>query len=110
MTTQKLVTEALGFELSAEIEFGDFPTLGAHRCYEEVDSGKVQAGTPHRIQIKEGLDAETLCMVASHEVYHLFKSVSHLVAVEDECEAETFGELVRMIFKMGRKKPMEVEP
>ena len=98
-TTNKLTTDSLGFPLTVQIEIGDFENSGTHRTYYETDSGLVGADALHRIQLQRGLEHGYLVEVVAHEVYHLFYSIRHLIAVDEETEAEVFGELVRRVYE-----------
>lgn len=93
----ELVTDALGFHLKMVVCIGALSKLGDHRTYEDSETGKVSSDAVHHLNIKDGLEPPVLTMVISHEVYHLFYSVRHLITVDEETEAETFGELVRRI-------------
>lgn len=101
----KIVTHSLGFRLEVAISIGDFPNLGSHRAYEDED-GRAATDVPHRINIRAGLDDATLNVVAAHEVYHLFYLLRPLIAVDEETEAEVFGELVGRVHAAHRANPV----
>jgi hypothetical protein len=90
MKTQEIKTNSLGFEIKLVITVGDFEKLGSHITYEENLN-------LHKINIKSGLNSLTLSMVAAHEAYHMFYTIRHLITVDEETEAEVFGELVKKI-------------
>jgi hypothetical protein len=94
----KIATDPLGFPLKLTIKVGDFERDGRHITYETV-AGFVVADCEHRIEIKRGLSSERLCEVASHEAYHLFYSVRHLITTDEETQCVVFGQLVNRIFK-----------
>lgn len=101
----KIASDALGFYLEIAIFIGDFESFGAHHCYENIETGLVEAGDPHKIKIRKGLDHSTACMVAAHEAYHLFESIRHLITTDEETKAETFGGLVRRIYDIAIQHP-----
>ncbi len=94
---QTLVTDSLGFQLRVEICItDDLSERGRHKTFED-EHGKAYKDAPHRIRIRSGLLSGELSEVISHEVYHLFYSVRHLITADEETEAETFGHLVKRI-------------
>lgn len=106
-TTDRLVTDALGFRLEVVISIGDFPNLGQHRVDADAETGKVIAQATHHLNIKAGLDASSLTLVVAHEIYHLFYSVRHLITVDEEIEAEAFGELIKRVLAISRHPKIE---
>lgn len=96
----KIITDGLGFPLEVTITIGEFEKLGSHVCYENAETGLVDAGTPHKINVKNVSDPADAAMIASHEVYHLFKSVKHLITADEEIQTECFGELVKIIVNL----------
>lgn len=99
MKEEKIITEGLGFPLEVTIAVGDFMVRGRHKTFTD-ERGFVEIGAEHRIEIKEGMIPLDFALVASHEAYHLFYSVRHLITVDEETEAEVFGYLVRRIHKL----------
>lgn len=97
-SSEKLVTDALGFKLDVTILFGEFETHGQHITFQD-ENGKVSADSPHTIKIQAGLDPAVLNGVVAHEVYHMFYSIRPLITVGEETEAEVFGELVGKIIQ-----------
>lgn len=97
----KIITDSLGFELNVEITVGAFEKLGEHRTFENYDTKLVEAGSPHKINVRQGLTPTELVQVSTHEAYHLFHSIRHLITVGEETQAETFGGLVQAIFNEG---------
>lgn len=96
-TKQKnFTTDSLGFTLRVSILVGQFDHLGQHRTYEDRN-GNVPQDAEHTIRIHADLSRTQIVMVASHEAYHLFVSVRKLIAVDEEMEAEVFGDLVAKI-------------
>lgn len=95
----KLQNDDLGFPLIVSIEIGDFEHSGTHRTTETIVGKRrlVPADAPHTIQLQHGLDPLYLTEVISHEVYHLFYSVRHLITVDEEEQATIFGQLVKHI-------------
>ena len=97
----KLITDSLGFALTVSIEVCDIsPNSGTHRVFENVDTGRVPADALHTLKIQRGLSMPYLAEVIAHEVYHLFYSVRHLISVDEETEAEVFGQLVRHVHEV----------
>lgn len=94
----KLITDALGFPLRVNLELGDYNFQGQHSTYENAETGKVDQLTEHTIKIKRGQSAQELAETASHECYHLFYSVRHLITVDEEMEATVFGQLAKRVF------------
>lgn len=66
-------------------------------------AGLVSADAPHTIQLQRGLDPLYLTEVISHEVYHLFYSVRHLITVDEEEQATIFGQLVKHIHEIYKQ-------
>ena len=93
---KSIATDSLGFSLRVKISVGDFPHLGEHYTHEDLN-GLVNQSAEHEIKIRQGLSIEESNMVVAHEVYHLFYSIRHLIRVDEETEAEAFGELVARI-------------
>ena len=102
-SSEEIVTDALGFRLEVAISVGDFPRGGRHRTYEAED-GRVPGDAPHAIQISKDLTHEDLHEVIGHEAYHLFYSIRHLITVDEETEAEVFGQLLRRAHAVARQE------
>lgn len=92
-----IITDALGFPLRVKIEYGDFEIAARHITTEDASTGLVSSDAEHRIEMKYGLRLEELVDFASHEVYHLFFSIRHLITADEETQAEVFGQLVRHV-------------
>ena len=97
---KQIITDSLGFRLDVTVSIGDFENLGRHITYQD-ELGKVPPDAGHKINIKNGLEADVLYFVVSHEVYHLFYSIRHLITADEEVEAEVFGELVKRVLQMA---------
>lgn len=111
--TDRLVTDSLGFELRVNIEVGNFQFRGCHSTYENAETGNVDAGAEHHIQISRGMPIEERAEVVSHECYHLFYSVKHLIKVDEETEVEVFGQLNKHLFSLVERDahpPQAAEP
>jgi hypothetical protein len=91
----KIVTDSLGFRLELSITVEDMDGRGQHKTYEQ--DGRVTPDAIHRIAINAKLRDDELAEVIAHEAYHLFYSVRHLIAVDEETEAVVFGQLVKHI-------------
>jgi hypothetical protein len=99
----KLVTDSLGFRLEVSIIIDTEMTgRGRHKTY-EPEGGKVPPDAPHEIWLNSNLAGAELAEVIAHEVYHLFYSVRHLIAVDEETEAEVFGQLVSHLHLLHAK-------
>lgn len=94
-----LITDSLGFQLTVEIYVDAFEHLGQHNTHQD-EFGKVPPDAVHRIEIQQGLSSETLNEVIPHEVYHMFYSIRPLITVDEETEAEVFGQLVKHIHNL----------
>ena len=68
---------------------------GRHKTYEQ--DGRVTPDVGHKIIINSNLQGDELAEVIAHEAYHLFYSVRPLITVDEETEAEVFGQLVKHI-------------
>lgn len=108
MKTEKLITNALGFPLRLTVEVGHFKVLGTHKTFQDADTGLVGKDTAHTIRIKAEMNQAALNMAVPHEVYHLFYSVRHLITVNEETEAEAFGELVSKILSLLEKESLGI--
>ena len=99
----KLITDSLGFQLTVKIEVGAYDFRGSHSAYEDYDTKKVASDAEHVIRVQAGMGAEELAEVVSHECHHLFYSIRHLITVDEETEAEVFGQLVKRIFTLANR-------
>ena len=95
-----IVTDSLGFRLELTIIVEDMDGRGQHKTYEQ--EGRVTPDASHKIIINANLRDDELAEVIAHEAYHLFYSARHLVAVDEETEAEVFGQLVKHIHATAR--------
>lgn len=93
MKTETLETDSLGFLLRVQINVGDFETLGQHKTYTD-ENGKVLPSSLHILNFQVNMERTSVNTVTAHEVYHLFYSIRDLISVDEETEAEVFGELV----------------
>ena len=91
----KIVTDSLGFRLEVAVIVEDMAGRGRHKTYEQ--NGMVTENVIHTIAINSNLRGDELTEVIAHEAYHLFFSVRHLIKVDEEAEAEVFGQLVKHI-------------
>jgi hypothetical protein len=96
----KLVTDSLGFRLELSITVEDMDGRGQHKTYEQ--EGCVTPDAIHKIIINANLRDDELAEVIAHEAYHLFYSVRHLIAVDEETETVIFGQLVKHIHATAR--------
>jgi hypothetical protein len=96
--TERIVTDALGFPLKVAIVVRDLgQAAGRHVTY-ETPEGLVQPDAEHRIELDPSLEPGALIDACSHEAYHLFYSVRHLITADEETQAEVFGHLVRRLY------------
>ena len=95
-----IVTDSLGFRLELSIIVEAMDERGRHKTYEQ--DGKVTPEASHKIIINANLRDDELAEVVAHEAYHLFYSVRHLIAVDEETEAVVFGQLVKHIHATAR--------
>lgn len=96
----KVITDSLGFPLVVSIDIVEnLRVRGRHTTYSD-ENGNALVEAAHAIEIRYGLPKEEVAEVVSHEAYHLFYSVRHLITCDEETEAEVFGHLVRRIHKM----------
>jgi hypothetical protein len=91
------ITDALGFPLKVKVSIGDHASLGCHRVSMDYETGLVAAEAEHRIEIQSGQSPSELTDTVSHEVYHMFCSIRHLITADEETQAEVFGQLVRYV-------------
>ena len=101
-----IVTDSLGFRLELSIIVEAMDGRGRHKTYEQ--DGKVTPEASHKIIINANLRDDELAEVVAHEAYHLFYSVRHLIAVDEETEAVVFGQLVKHIHATARMANNEV--
>jgi hypothetical protein len=92
---KRIVTDALGFALTVQIDVREMDGRGQHRTY-EID-GAVAANALHTIDISPDMGGSELIEVAAHEAYHLFYAVRDHIAVDEEIQATVFGQLVKQI-------------
>lgn len=78
---------------------------GEHKTYER--DGKVRDDMVHKITIIPDLSDDELIEVVAHEAYHVFYSVRHLIAVDEETEASVFGQLVEWIYATVKRAANE---
>ena len=95
-----IVTDSLGFRLELSIIVEAMDGRGRHKTYEQ--EGKVTPEASYKIIINANLRDDELAEVVAHEAYHLFYSVRHLIAVDEETEAVVFGQLVKHIHATAR--------
>lgn len=105
---ERIVTDSLGFRLEVEIIVGDVKPRGRHKTYED-EQGRVGNGTPHRIELRDGLIGGELVEVAAHEAYHLFYSVRDRITADEETEAEAMGHLVKRLYEAGKMPNVDLE-
>jgi hypothetical protein len=91
----KIVTDSLGFRLELSIVVESMPGRGQYETFEQ--DGAVTPDAHHVIRINPNLQGDELAEVIAHESYHLFYSIRHLIAIDEETEAEVFGQLVKHI-------------
>ena len=94
-TAQGKITDALGFPLKVRLVFAD---SSRHVTSQDAETGLVTRDAEHLIEIDKGLTNGDLAHDAAHEVFHLFYSIRHLIVVDEETQAEVFGQLVRHIY------------
>ena len=91
--SDKIVTDSLGFRLELSMVLDDKIERGQYKTYE--CDGKVLQEVGHQISINPDLRDAELAEVVAHEAYHLFYSIRHLITVDEETEAQVFGQLVK---------------
>lgn len=92
-TRQRFLCDALGFCLSVTVNLDNKNRLGSHKTWVNA-KGLVRRSSRHEIRLQPGMDRGTAEIVVSHEIYHLFYSIRHLITADEETQAEVFGEFV----------------
>ena len=101
-----MITDSLGFPLVVNINVEPMIGLrGNHMTYFNAETNLVDAETAHTITIEPDQGVNSLVEVAAHECFHLFYSIRHLITVDEETQAEVFGQLVKHIFTQARTHP-----
>ena len=100
----KLATDSLGFALTVSFYFVPLRVRGRLVAMVDADTQAVTIDTPHAIEISDELVDSELVEVVSHEVYHLFFSIRHLIKVDEETESLVFGQLVKHIHQASKNQ------
>lgn len=98
ITKDKLETERLGFHILIDVVIDDDlqQNVGNYETIEHPITHLVPEGAPHTITIKGQLQNPVL--IITHECYHLFYAIRHLIKCEEEIECEVFGDLCQNIY------------